>query len=303
MQGRQTEQMSADYVGLDTWPDERALAAMLDAQSRGVAAVRNAFADIAKAASLVADKIRRGGRLIYAGAGSSGLIAKLDAHELPATFGIPHKQALALIAGGSGSFDRIDNKMEDSAPQAIADLAAVTAGPNDVVIGIAASGSTIYTCAALAEARRLGCATVAIACNDHAPIFKDVDVAIRLLSGPEVLAGSTRMAAGTAQKAALNLLSTLAAIKLGHVYDGMMVNMRAENDKLRERAAHIVARAAKVGLESARARLVEAKFEPKIAILLAAGAKDGAEAAQLLQQEQGNLRRALACLGAAPAKA
>ncbi len=184
MQGRQTEQMSAEYLGLDTWPDERALAAMLDAQSRGVAAVRNAFADISKAATLVADKIRGGGRLIYAGAGSSGLIAKLDAHELPSTFGIPHKQALALIAGGSGSFDKIDNKMEDSAPQAVADLAAVKAGPSDVVIGIAASGSTIYTCAALAEARRLGCATVGIACNDNAPIFKDVDVAIRLLSGP-----------------------------------------------------------------------------------------------------------------------
>jgi N-acetylmuramic acid 6-phosphate etherase len=265
-----------------------------------VASVRKAFPDIAKAATLVADRIRRGGRLIYVGAGSSGLIAKLDAHELPATFGIPHSQALALIAGGSGSFDKIDNKMEDSAPQAVADLAAVKAGPEDVVIGIAASGSTVYTCAALVEARRLGAATVGIACNENAPIFKDTDVAIRLLSGPEVLAGSTRMAAGTAQKSALNLLSTLAAIKLGHVYDGMMVNMRAENEKLRERAAHIVARAAGVDLELARAKLMEARFEPKIAILLAAGAKDGAHASQLLQQEQGNLRRALACLGAAP---
>jgi N-acetylmuramic acid 6-phosphate etherase len=303
MQGRQTEQMSAEYVGLDTWPDERALAAMLEAQSRGVASVRAAFPEIAKAAALVADRIRRGGRLIYAGAGSSGLIAKLDAHELPATFGIPHSQALALIAGGTGSFDKIDNKMEDSAPQAVADLASVKAGPGDVVIGIAASGSTIYTCAALIEARRLGAATVGIACNDKAPIFDGADVAIRLLSGPEVLAGSTRMAAGSAQKAALNLLSTLAAIKLGHVYDGMMVNMRAENEKLRERAAHIVARAARIDLDLARAKLIEAKFEPKIAILLAAGASDGAHAAQLLQQEQGNLRRALACLGAAPPKA
>ncbi len=303
MQGRQTEQMSAEYQGLDTWPDERALAAMLEAQSRGVAAVRNAFPDIAKAATLVADRIRNGGRLIYAGAGSSGLIAKLDAHELPATFGIPRHQALALIAGGSGTFEKIDNRMEDSAPQAVADLAAVEAGTRDVVIGIAASGSTIYTCAALVEARRRGAATVAIACNEHAPLFDAADVAIRLLSGPEVLAGSTRMAAGTAQKAALNLLSTLAAIKLGHVYDGMMVNMRAENEKLRERAAHIVARAASVDLETARGKLIEAKFEPKIAILLAAGASDGAQAAKLLQQEQGNLRRALACLGAAPSKA
>lgn len=303
MQGRQTEHMSAEYLGLDTWPDERALGAMLEAQSRGVASVRNAFSDIANAAALVADRIRRGGRLIYAGAGSSGLIAKLDAHELPATFGIPHQQALALIAGGTGTFERIDNKMEDSAPQAVADLASVRVSAADVVIGVAASGSTIYTCAALAEARRIGAATVGIACNENAPLFKDADVAIRLLSGPEVLAGSTRMAAGTAQKAALNLLSTLAAIKLGHVYDGMMVNMRADNEKLRERAAHIVARAAKVDLELARAKLIEAKFEPKIAILLAVGASDGAHAAKLLQQEQGNLRRALACLGAAPSKA
>src|SRR5262245_11662678 len=154
MQNRQTEQMSAEYQGLDTWPDDRALGAMLDAQTRGVASVRNAFPEISKAATVVADHLRRGGRLIYAGAGSSGLIAKLDAHELPATFGIPHKQALALIAGGSGTFDRIDNKMEDSAPQAVADLAAVQTGPAVVVIGIAASGSTIYTCAALVEARR-----------------------------------------------------------------------------------------------------------------------------------------------------
>ncbi len=301
MQGRQTEQMSAEYQGLDTWPDARALGAMLDAQARALAAVRDAFADIAKAAELVADRIRRNGRLIYVGAGSSGLIAKLDAHELPATFGIPGHQALALVAGGAGTFDKIDNKVEDSAPQAAIDLAAVNASPDDVVIGISASGSTIYTCAALIEARRIGAVTVGIACNEHAPIYDGADVAIRLLSGPEVLAGSTRMAAGTAQKAALNLLSTLAAIKLGHVYDGMMVNVRAENDKLRERAAHIVARAAKVDLEIARAKLTLAGFEPKIAILLAAGAMDASHATRLLQQEQGNLRRALACLGAAPA--
>jgi N-acetylmuramic acid 6-phosphate etherase len=206
MQGRQTEQMSAQYAGLDTWPDDRVLSAMLEAQSRGIASVRAAFAEIAEAATLVADRIRRSGRLIYVGAGSSGLIAKLDAHELPATFGIPHRQALALIAGGTGTFERIDNRMEDSAPRAVADLASASASANDVVIGIAASGSTIYTCAALAEARRLGAATVAIACNEQAPIFEGADIAIRLLSGPEVLAGSTRMAAGTAQKAALTLL-------------------------------------------------------------------------------------------------
>lgn len=303
MQGRQTEHMSAEYLGLDTWPDERILGAMLEAQARGVAAVRDAFPSLSAAATLVADRIPRGGRLIYVGAGSSGLIARLDAHELPATFGIPPHQALALIAGGSGGPTRIDNRMEDSAEAAIADLAAVKTGPADVVIGIAASGSTIYTCAALKEARRLGAATIGIACNDKPPLFENADIAIRLLSGPEVIAGSTRMAAGTAQKAGLNLLSTLTAIKLGHVYDGMMVNVRADNEKLRERAAQIVARAAKVDLATARAKLEVAGFEPKIAILLAAGAAGTSHAEQLLQREQGNLRRAMACLGAAPAKA
>jgi N-acetylmuramic acid 6-phosphate etherase len=303
MKARQTEQMSVEYRGLDTWPDERALGAMLDAQARGVAAVRGAFADIAAAAGLIADRIGRGGRLIYAGAGSSGLIAKLDAHELPATFGIPPRQALALIAGASGSFEGIDNRMEDSASQAAIDLAALAPSAADVVIGITASGSTPYTCAVLVEARRAGAATAGIACNDPAPIFDAADVAIRLLSGPEVLAGSTRMAAGTAQKAALNLLSTLAAIKLGHVYDGMMVNLRAGNEKLRERAAHIVARAAKVDLAAAREKLDEAGYEPKIAILLAAGVPSLSGAERLLRQAQGNLRRALACLDTTPAEA
>src|SRR5262245_18986870 len=274
MQGRQTEQVESEYQGIDTWPDEPALAAMLAAQARAVEALRPALADLAKAADLVADRLRNGGRLIYVGAGSSGLIARLDSLELPPTFGIAPAQAIALIAGGGGAFQKLDASVEDNPAQAVADLDSVQANGKDVVICISASGSTIYTCAALEDARRRGAATVGIASNDPAPIYKDADVAVRLLSGPEVLAGSTRMAAGTAQKAALNLLSTLTAMKLGHIHDGMMVNVRAENEKLRERAAHIVARIADVDLEFARTKLVAAGFEPKIAILLAAGADD-----------------------------
>jgi N-acetylmuramic acid 6-phosphate etherase len=303
MLDRQTEQVGGEYQGIDTWPSAQSLSAMLAAQRRAVEAVGAALDDLARAADLVADRIRKGGRLIYIGAGSSGLIAKLDSLELPPTFGIAPTQALALIAGGGGSFQKLDGSVEDNPAQATADLDGVGANRGDVVIGISASGSTIYTCAALKEARRRGAATVGIACNDPAPIYEDADVAVRLLSGPEVLAGSTRMAAGTAQKAALNLLSTLTAMKLGHIHDGMMVNVRAENEKLRERAAHIVARVASVDLEIARAKLVAAGFEPKIAILLAAGADDVPHAARILAQEQGNVRRALACLGAAPAAA
>jgi N-acetylmuramic acid 6-phosphate etherase len=300
MQGRQTEQVGSEYQGIDTWPDEPALAAMLAAQARAVEALRPALADLAKAADLVADRLRNGGRLIYVGAGSSGLIARLDSLELPPTFGIAPSQAIALIAGGGSAFQKLDASVEDNPAQAVADLDSVQANGQDVVIGISASGSTIYTCAALKEARRRGAATVGIACNDPAPIYDSATVAVRLLSGPEVLAGSTRMAAGTAQKAALNLLSTLTAMKLGHVHDGMMVNVRPENGKLRERAAHIVARIAGVDLEAARAKLAAAGFEPKVAILLAAGARDVSQAVEILAQQQGNLRQALARLGAAP---
>lgn len=259
-----------------------------------------ASADIAKAADLVAAALRKGGRLIYVGAGSSGLIAKLDALELPGTFGIASDRALALIAGGAASFERLDGAVEDDADQARADVAAAATGKDDVVIGISASGATIYTCAALAEARARQATTIGIACNAAAPIFENAAVAISLLSGGEVLAGSTRMGAGTAQKAALNLLSTLTAIKLGHVHDGMMVNVRAENEKLRQRAAGIVARIGRVDLATAQEKLLVADFEPKIAILLAAGAKDIADAARLLKESHGHLRPALAWLGATP---
>lgn len=300
MQGRQTEVISAAAAGLDSWPEQRILAALLDGQERGIAAVSAAFADIAKAADLVASILGKGGRLVYVGAGSSGLIAKLDALELPGTFGIAPDRAFALIAGGAASFERLDGAVEDDARQARADITAAKIGKDDVVIGISASGATIYTCAALDEARAQGAATVGIACNPAAPIFENTVVAIALLSGGEVLAGSTRMGAGTAQKAALNLLSTLTAIKLGHVHDGMMVNVRAENEKLRQRAAAIVAKIAAVDIVLAQEKLLAANFEPKIAILLAAGAEDVPHANKLLTESHGHLRPALAWLGATP---
>ena len=159
---------------------------------------------------------------------------------------------------------------------------------------------TAAVMAQLSEARARGAATIGVACNEHAPVHQDATVAITLLSGGEVLAGSTRMGAGTAQKAALNLLSTLIAIKLGHMHDGMMVNVRPENEKLRARAAGIVARIAQVDAAIAQEKLREANFEPKIAILLAAGAASVPDAAGLLTKSHGHLRPALAWLGATP---
>lgn len=303
MQGRLTETVSTSAAGIDTWPDQRILSALLGGQERAIAAVGAALPDLARAAELAAAALGKGGRLIYVGAGSSGLIAALDALELPGTFGIAPHQAFAIIAGGAASFQRLDGAVEDDANQARTDIAAAKIGAQDVVLGISASGATVYTCAALKEARALGAATVGIACNERAPIHLDATVAITLPSGGEVLAGSTRMGAGTAQKAALNLLSTLIAVKLGHVHDGMMVNVRPENEKLRARAAGIVARVAQVDAAIAREKLREANFEPKIAILLAAGAASVPDAAALLKKSHGHLRPALAWLGATPPSA
>jgi N-acetylmuramic acid 6-phosphate etherase len=300
MQGRLTETVSNQAAGIDTWPDQRILSALLGGQERAIAAVATALPDIARAAEIAAAALGKSGRLIYVGAGSSGVIAALDALELPGTFGIPPKQALAIIAGGVASFQRLDGAVEDDADQARADIAAAGIGANDVVLGISASGATIYTCAALKEARARAAATIGMACTERAPIHQDAAITITLLSGGEVLAGSTRMGAGTAQKAALNLLSTLIAVKLGHVHDGMMVNVRPENEKLRARAAGIVARVAQVDAAVAREKLRAANFEPKVAILLAAGAASVADAAALLAKSQGHLRPALAWLGATP---
>ncbi len=303
MQGRLTETVSTNTAGIDTWPDQRILSALLGGQERAIAAVGVALPDLARAAELAADVLCKGGRLIYVGAGSSGIIAALDALELPGTFGIEPAQAFAIVAGGAASFQRLDGAVEDNAGQARADIAAAGIGAKDVVLGISASGATIYTCAALTEARTRGAATIAIACNERTPIHQDATVAITLLSGGEVLAGSTRMGAGTAQKAALNLLSTLIAVKLGHVHDGMMVNVRPENETLRARAAGIVARIAQVDAAIAQDKLREANFEPKIAVLLAAGAASVVDAAALLAKSHGHLRPALAWLGATPPNA
>jgi N-acetylmuramic acid 6-phosphate etherase len=300
MQGRLTETVSTSAAGIDTWPDQRILSALLGGQERAIAAVGAALPDLVRAAELAAVALSRGGRLIYVGAGSSGLIAALDALELPGTFGIVPHQAFAIIAGGAASFQRLDGAVEDDADQARVDIAAAKISAQDVVLGISASGATIYTCAALKEARAWGAATIGVACNEHAPIHQDATVAVTLLSGGEVLAGSTRMGAGTAQKAALNLLSTLIGVKLGHVHDGMMVNVRPENEKLRARAAGIVPRIAQVDPAVAQEKLRAANFEPKIAILLAAGAASVSDAADLLTTHHGHLRPALAWLGATP---
>jgi N-acetylmuramic acid 6-phosphate etherase len=261
--------------------------------ARSVDAARDA---IASASLLAADAISRGGRLVYAGAGSSGLMAMADALELPGTYGIEREQIAILFAGGISNLSEMPGAPEDDVEQARIDAEAVV-GAGDCVVVISASGSTPYALGVADFARQKGAKIIAIANNADAKLFDRSDVAILLNTPPEFVAGSTRMGAGTAQKIALNMFSTLMAIRLGHVHDGHMVNLRADNRKLLERAARIVADVAGVSMDEAGRLVEKASGSVKVAILLGAGAKDKNSAERMLETSGQNLRRALELIG------
>lgn len=282
------------YAGIDTWPDDRILAALVEGQQRAVEAVRQAAPAIARAANVLARRLAAGGRLIYAGAGTSIRVAVQDGSELPATFGMPEEKLAYLIAGGRAAmFDTRADAEDDEADGA---AQAETCTPADTLVAVAASGSTPFTVAAARRAREKGATVIAVVNNPGSRLAAEADLEILLASGPEVIAGSTRMGAGTAQKAALNLLSTLTHIKLHAVHDGLMVNVETGNAKLRRRAAGILAAIAGVGTDEAAAALERASGQVKPAVLLCAGAKDIAAAQRLLSDADGNLRLAMARL-------
>jgi N-acetylmuramic acid 6-phosphate etherase len=290
---RKTEQHSSDLAGLDTWEDQAILEALLEGQAAAIESVRAAFLAISQASVPLAESLRQGGRLLYAGAGSSIRQGIVDGIELPATFGFPPERLHFLVAGGREALFDSRGAAEDDSHAAMREIAALNLTNLDTLIAIAASGSTPYTVAAARAARAAGALVVAIVNNADSALASSADHEILLDSGPEVVAGSTRMGAGTAQKAALNLLSTLTNIRLGAVHDGLMVNLRADNDKLRERARGIVMAIAQVDETAAREALEAAGSEVKPAVLLAAGARDVGAAKDLLHQSQGNLRQAL----------
>ena len=293
MTDRQTES-SGSYQGIDTWPDARVLDALLAGQERAIAAVRLAAPAIGRAADIVAQRLAAGGRLAYAGAGTSIRVAVQDGSELPATFGMAEDKILYLIAGGRAAmFDTLAEAEDDEAD---GEAQASLCRPGDSLIAVAASGSTPFTVAAARRARQNGAFVIAIVNNANSRLAAAADLEILLETGPEVIAGSTRMGAGTAQKAALNLLSTLTHIKLGAVHDGLMVNVEAGNAKLRRRAATIIATIAGVEEASAAGALDQSGGHVKPAVLLCAGAKDIAAAQRLLAATNGNLRLAMARL-------
>lgn len=284
----QTEAAHSSAMGLDTRPDAEILRILLDGQVAALGAVAGAIPALAEAAGLMAEAMRGEGRLIYAAAGSSALMGNADGMELAGTFGIAPDRVRLCMAGGLPRDAEMPGGTEDDAGQARRDAAAVGAG--DVVIAVTASGRTPYSVQFAEIARAAGARTVCIANNPGAAIFAHADVAVCLATPPEVIAGSTRMGAGTAQKAALNMMSTLMGIRLGHVHDGMMVNLRADNEKLRGRAARIVARIAEVGEDAAVAALDQSDGSVKLAVLRLAGARDPAT---LLARHGGHLRAAL----------
>ncbi len=294
----QTEHGSAEFAGIDTWNDLAILSALVEGQRRAIYSVRKALPAIAAAADAAAKRLAAGGRLIYAGAGTSIRIAVQDGSELPATFGMAEDKLAYLIAGGRAAMFETLAGAEDDAAEGSRAVELAKCTPGDVLIAVAASGTTPYTLAAAKRARQLGALVIAVVNNPATPLAAAAEHTIFLDTGPEVIAGSTRMGAGTAQKAALNLLSTLAHIKLGAVHDGMMVNVKADNLKLKKRARGIVSRIAGAGEAMAAAALEATRGDVKPAVLICAGAGSPAAARALLAATKGNLRLALARLAA-----
>ncbi|MCX8279646.1 N-acetylmuramic acid 6-phosphate etherase [Phyllobacterium sp. 0TCS1.6C] len=288
-----TEQRNDKAVGLDEKSPAEVLGLLLDAQIAAAEAVRPALPSIARAAQLAARTLADGGRLVYAAAGSSGLMALADALEIPGTYGIAADRIVLLLAGGLASLERLAGGYEDDVEQASRDIAGANIGPKDCLIAISASGTTPYALGAMGQARQRGARIIGIANNSNVPLLDAADVAIVLETPAEIVAGSTRMGAGTAQKLALNLMSTLMAVELGHVHDGYMVNLIADNIKLRDRAARIVAAISGCDLDAARRHLDSSGGSVKAAVLLAAGAENGNAALGILESNQQRLRPAL----------
>ncbi|MFB9981100.1 N-acetylmuramic acid 6-phosphate etherase [Mesorhizobium kowhaii] len=291
-----TEALHQNAEGLDIQTPDAILSSLADAQIEAAKVVRNAIPAIARAAEIIAARLRGGGKLAYAAAGSSGLMALADALELPGTFGIHRDRIAILIAGGDEAFRTLAGGPEDDTEEAATAVINAGIGEGDCLIAISASGTTPYAVRAIEEAARRGAATIGIANNRDSALLRQAQTAILLETPPELIAGSTRMGAGTAQKIALNMLSTLTAVHLGHVHDGYMVNLMADNIKLRDRAARIVAAVSGRGRDEAARLLEKSGGAVKTAILLAAGA-DSADAAEKLLEGTGQkLRPALSAI-------
>lgn len=295
-----TEARSPDHSGIDEWPTVDAIEAMLDGQIDAVTAIRSQVKALAAAAEAAAETLLRGsGRLVYAGAGTSGRIAVQDGVELGPTYNWPSQRLLYLMAGGMDALVNSVEGAEDDAGEARGLVARHAVGVGDVVIGIAASGRTPFTLAVIETARGAGALTIGIANNPDTPLLAAAEHPILIATGAELVAGSTRMKAGTAQKSVANLLSTAIMLRLGRVYKGLMVDMVISNEKLLRRAQGIVRTLTGCDAHTAAAAIEAGGRNIKAAVLIALG-RSPDEAHALLTAHGGILRDALAEIGARP---
>lgn len=291
-----TEGIDERYAGLDTWPAERLVSALLEAKIAALDTVRSQAVLVGRAVEAAAARLEREGRLIYAGAGTSGRVAVQDGVELQPTFGWPRERLAYLMAGGTAALERSVEGAEDDAGAGREALLALAPGPADVVLAVAASGRTPYTVAVAETARAAGALVIGIACNPDTPLLAAADHPLCVGGAAELVAGSTRLSSGTAQKAVLNALSTGVMVRLGRVYGNLMVGMQVTNDKLRRRAVAMVARLARVDEQRAAVHLGAASDDIRLAVLLALGVPAD-RAGSTLAEAGGRLGEAARLLG------
>jgi len=287
-----TEAHSARHDMLDAWEAPTILASFWEGQLAAVAALGPALPALGRAVEAAVPRLAAGGRLAYAGAGTSGRIAVQDAVELVPTFDWPPDRLVLLMAGGEAALLRSVEDAEDRADLAAVAVADHALGANDVLVGVAASGTTKFTVAAVRAARSRGALTIGVANSARTPLLDAAEYPVAIETGAEAIAGSTRMKAGTAQKAALNLFSSAVMVRLGRVYRGQMVDMLARNAKLRARAVRMLRKLTDCSESEARAALEMADGKVKLAVLIVRGLQP-AEAEALLARHGGNLRAAL----------
>jgi N-acetylmuramic acid 6-phosphate etherase len=288
-----TERRNRSTENLDLMSSIEFVTAMNREDATVPRAIKKVLPDIAKAVDAIAECFARGGRLIYVGTGTSGRIGALDASECPPTFGTDSEMVRFLIAGGEGALVRATEASEDSADLGRSDMGAMKPGKRDAVVGIAASGRTPYTIAAVEYARRKGAVTIAVACNPGSALGRAADIPIEVEVGPEVLAGSTRLKAGTAQKLICNMLTTGAMVKMGYVYSNLMVNLHLKNEKLLERGIHILQTLAEVPRETALEMLKNADMSVPLALVMLKADLRKNDAVKRLRKAKGNVRRAI----------
>lgn len=288
-----TESRNQRTMGLDMMTPFELAKTMNQEDKAVLVAVEKALPEIAKVIEMATQTLRNGGRLIYFGAGTSGRLGVLDAVECPPTFGTQPERVLGLIAGGSKAFVKAVEGAEDSQQLAVSELKKICLSEEDLLIGIAASGRTPYVLGGLSYAKQLGAQTAAIACNQGSLIGQQADVAIEVVTGPEVLTGSTRLKAGTAQKMVLNMISTGAMVGIGKVYQNLMVDLMTTNEKLVIRAENMVMMSTGCSREEAKEALEKAEGSVKLAIVKIILHIDIDQAKQQLEKADGYVRQAI----------